>query len=96
MPSTSGSSLEIMMIAMPFARKLAHQAVDLGLGADVDAARRLVHDEDARLGREPFRQADLLLVAAGKLSDDLADAARADLELLDAVARRARSPPCGR
>ena len=35
----------------------AHQGVDLGLGADVDAARRLVHDEDARLGREPLARA---------------------------------------
>ena len=65
--------------------KLAHQAMDLGFRADIDAARRLVHDQDARLGREPFRQADFLLIAARKLSDDLTDAARADIELFDAV-----------
>ena len=56
-------------------RELAHQAVDLGLGADVDAAGRLVQDQDARLGREPFAEHHLLLVAAGELADDLLDAA---------------------
>ena len=35
----------------PSRRELAHQRMDLRLGADIDAARRLVHDEDARLGR---------------------------------------------
>ena len=40
-----------------FASKLAHQLMDFRLGADIDAARRLVHDEDARIGREPFAQA---------------------------------------
>ena len=40
--------------------------VDLELGADVDAARRLVEDEDRRLGHQPLGEHDLLLVAAGE------------------------------
>jgi hypothetical protein len=31
----------------------ANQPVDLGLGADVDALRRLVEDQEARLRRQP-------------------------------------------
>ena len=71
MPSTSGSSLEIIRIAMPCLREPAHQRVDLGLGADVDAAGRLVHDQDPRLGLQPLAEDDLLLVAAGELADHL-------------------------
>jgi hypothetical protein len=48
MPRTSGNSLEIMMIAMPSPASLRHQRVNLRLGADIDAARRLIHDQDAR------------------------------------------------
>ena len=44
--------------------ELGEQAVHLGLRADVDAARRLVDDEQRRVAREPLRQHDLLLVAA--------------------------------
>ena len=35
--------------------------MDLGLGADVDAAGRLVHDEDAGIGGEPLAQHHLQL-----------------------------------
>ena len=55
--------------------------MDLDLGADVDAARRLVEDQDPRLGREPLGQDDLLLVAAGERLDLLVDAGRADVGL---------------
>ena len=41
----------------PSAGELAHQAVDLGLGPHVDAARRLVEDEHARPGRQPLGRA---------------------------------------
>ena len=54
------------MIARPSLDEVVDQAVDLDLGADVDAAGRLVEDEDARLRLEPFREHDLLLVAAGE------------------------------
>ena len=74
MPSTSGSSLEIIRIATPVGRELAHQAMDLGLGADVDAARRLVEDEQLRIVGEPLAEHDLLLVAAGEAAGDLVDA----------------------
>ena len=40
--------------------------IDLVFGADVDAARRLVHDEDRRRRHQPFGDHDLLLVAAGQ------------------------------
>ena len=42
------------------------QRVDLGLGADVDAARRLVEQEDARAGGDPAADDRLLLVAAAR------------------------------
>ena len=68
MPSTSGNSLEIIRMARPFCASLRHQRMDLRFGADIDAARRLVHDEDARLGGEPFGEHDLLLIAARQLA----------------------------
>ena len=36
----------------PLARQVAQDAVDLGLGADVDAARRLVEEDDPRIDRQ--------------------------------------------
>ena len=57
MPMISGSSLEIIRMARPCLAQAAHQAVDLGLGADVDAAGRLVHDQDPRPGRQPLARA---------------------------------------
>ena len=50
-------------------REGAHQLVDAVLGADVDAAGRLVHQHDPRPGGQPARQHDLLLVAAGEELD---------------------------
>ena len=40
--------------------------IDLDFASDVDAARRLVHEEDRRLRHQPLGEHDLLLVAAGK------------------------------
>ena len=65
--------------------EFAHQPMDLRLGADVDAARRLVEDQQLRLVGEPFAEHDLLLVAAGKPARDLLERTRPDVELLDAV-----------
>ena len=42
------------------------QAVDGDAGADVDALRRLVEDEEVGIGEEPAGDDDLLLVAAGQ------------------------------
>ena len=50
-------SLEIISTATPLAANSR---------PDVDAARRLVEDQDARLPRQPFAQDDLLLVATGE------------------------------
>ena len=63
--------------------QLAHQLVDLALRADVDAARRLIEDQNLRVGRQPFADDDLLLVAAGEVQDLLLRTGRLDVELLD-------------
>ena len=44
--------------------QLINLRVDFLLGADIDAARRLVEKQHARIGQQPFRQHNLLLVAA--------------------------------
>ncbi len=54
----------------------ADQAIDLGLGADVDAAGRLVQEQDVGSLVEQSCQCHLLLVAAGKVRRDLARARR--------------------
>ena len=61
----------------------ADQRHDLGMGADVDAARRLVQDEHARVGDQRPRQHRLLLVAARELADRLFRVRRGDAERLD-------------
>ena len=62
---------------------LADQLVEVGLGLDVDADRRLVDDQDVGIGGEPLGDRHLLLVAAGEVADRLAERRRADLEPLD-------------
>ena len=47
--------------------ELVDDRVDLVLGADVDAAGRLVEDQHLRLGHHPLGEHDLLLVAAGEV-----------------------------
>ena len=47
-PISSGSSDETTTMPTPLAREVAQDAVDLGLGADVDAARRLVEEDHPR------------------------------------------------
>ena len=59
-------SLLIMHDRHAVVRQRAQQPVDFRLGADVDAARRLVDDQHLRPEREPLRQHDLLLVAAAE------------------------------
>ena len=49
--------------------ELAQELVHLLLGADVDAARRIVEEDDARAAHQPFGDDDLLLVAAGERAD---------------------------
>ena len=74
---------------MPVGGQLGDQAVDLGLGADVDAARGLVEQQDAALAQQPARQHDLLLVAAGELARDPVRVVRHDVQLAQLLAGRA-------
>ena len=73
------------------ARHAVEQLVDLGLGGDVDAAGRLVDDQDLGLERQPARQHHLLLVAAGEVADQLVGARHADVEASPGSARPGRS-----
>src|SRR3954469_6066729 len=63
-------------------RQLGDDPMALPLGADVDAARRLVEDQHGRLRREPLREGALLLVPARQRRDRLAHAGRPDPELV--------------
>jgi hypothetical protein len=45
-------------------RQFIEQPVNLALCAYVDAARRLVKDQDVRVGGQPLADDDLLLIAA--------------------------------
>src|SRR5215510_258181 len=47
--------------------QLIDQFIDLALRADVDSARRLVEDDHLQFPQQPFRQHDLLLIAAAEL-----------------------------
>ena len=60
--------------------------MDFRFRTDIDAARRLIHDQNARLGDEPFRQHYLLLIASRQLADNLLGAAGADAEAGDGIA----------
>ena len=50
--------------------KLQDQFVNLVLGADVDAAGRLVEEQNIGLRQQPTAKNDLLLVAAGEVFDE--------------------------
>ena len=64
-------------------RQPVDELVDLELRADVDAARRLVEQQDLRLRQQRLAEHDLLLVAAGKRADRLLEARRLDAQFLD-------------
>src|SRR3954469_14643997 len=57
----------------PLAGELAHQPVDLGLRADLDATRGLVDDQHLRPGGQPLPENHLLLVAARQCADAVAE-----------------------
>src|SRR5450755_150524 len=63
-------------------RQLRDNAVDLRLGPDIDAARRLIENENLRVGNQPASKNHLLLIATRKGPHQLIDACRAHLELL--------------
>ena len=60
----------------PCGRQPSKNAVDFLLGAGVDAARRIVEDQNPDRTAQPARQHHLLLVAAGQLSAKSTWAAR--------------------
>ena len=61
---SSARSLERHQHAAAAPGEVADQRVDLRLGGDVDALRRLVEQQHADLARQPFGEDHLLLVAA--------------------------------
>ena len=73
----------------PLRGELAQPRVNLALGADVDAARRLVEQQQPRLAEDLLGQHDLLLVAAGQR----ADRDRRDSSAGCRTGRRSASPP---
>ena len=79
----------------PLLEQLRHQREHLGLGADVDPARRLVEQEHLRLVHEPAGDHDLLLVAAREAPDRRLDPGRPDAEPLEQMLARAAllAPP---
>ena len=70
----------------------AEQAVDLGLGADIDADRRLVEDEQLGAMRQPFADDDLLLVAARQAGGQRIACRRLDAEIGDLAVGMRPSP----
>ena len=69
MPSTSGQLGGDHEDGDALRGELGEQAVHLRLRPDVDAARRLVDDQERRLAAEPLRKDGLLLVAARQRPD---------------------------
>ena len=58
------------MTESPWLDELGDLALDVGLGADVDAAGRLVEDDQLGSGGQPAGEQHLLLVAAGEVADE--------------------------
>ena len=63
--------------------------IELVLGADVDAARRIEQQQDAALGEQPFGDGDLLLVAAGEGADPGPQRPAVDLDAVEHARRPA-------
>ena len=91
-PIVSSSVSEVSTIATPSAESVADQLVDLLLGADIEAARRMIEDQDARVRRQPACEHDLLLVAAAEIAADLARAGGADAKPPDPLLRESLAP----
>jgi len=65
-PNTSGSS-ELTSDGLALRRQLVDELVHLVLGADVDAARGLIEENDFAMAFQPLGQHHFLLVAAGEV-----------------------------
>ena len=69
-----------------------HDAVHFPLGADIDAARRIVEHEHGRGGLDPLGKDNLLLIAARQRADRLLHRAGDNAELPAAFDRNAPQP----
>src|SRR5262245_33040413 len=69
-------------------REFLDQAVDFGLALDVNALRRLVQQQHFRIGQQPFRQHNLLLIASAQVDCRGAGVRRFDAELYNGLAHR--------
>ena len=65
--------------------QLAEQQVNIALGADIDAAGRLIEDDDIRVVQQPLGDNDLLLVAAGQVARNLVAGRSFDVQLFDVL-----------
>src|SRR4051812_17614556 len=63
-------------------REPGQQPVEVALGVEIDAARRVVEEQDRGLRRQPARHDDLLLVAAAERRDRQPGRAERDRQLL--------------
>ncbi len=71
------------MIPAPGLQQFGEKLVDFGLGADVDAYRWLIEDEELGAMVQPFADDDLLLVAAGEARCESVARGRLDLHIFD-------------
>ena len=92
--TTSSSSEEMKTTRDAALGELGDGLLDLGLRADVDAARRLVEDQQLGVRREPPAEQHLLLVAAGEMLMGRFGSAGRTLQRVDVLRRRARPAPC--
>ena len=74
-PTSSGSSVDRKTTTRPASASSRIEMVDLALGTDVDAARRIVQQHDIRMDLQPLPDDDLLLVATRELMDRRSDGA---------------------
>jgi hypothetical protein len=72
------------------AREIAQQPVDFRFGANIDAARRLVHQDDLGIDRQLLGNRHLLLVAARERRDRHVDAAHPHAKPLGQIPRAVR------
>jgi hypothetical protein len=83
----SGNSELIITDRDAVRRELVDDPVDRGLGADVDAARRLVDDQDPAVRPSHLAMRDLLLVATAERADRRVDGGGLHLQSLKVSGR---------
>jgi hypothetical protein len=69
----------------PLGCHVADELIDVLLGADIDAARRMIEDQHPDTGNAPFGKDHLLLVAAREASHHRCRGRRLDLEPADPI-----------